>query len=365
MHEKQTIEDSVNSSVLSWDHNNGIDIHLSSGYGPALLWKVFEFRPRNDEYLNQLQYYHDHGTDRMIPTNNYSPPYGLLKIDTSDQTHLDDYLDQLLEPTYLLDFGWSFYEAESLADKRLFQAGLLDLMCKLYISTADAAVRMNLAQCFIIAYDHSQLRDLLKDILRMLLITYIMGHTLTISRDMVPAVIANVRHSRRPVNHQQKHTSPRLANRQLKFFFAILRNGIYNKLLKWQQATLHTAGKKDATWLPAFCVTLSFAMVLEEIQHTLFIQADASVTRGEMIREEANRIASNACERIDTKFKLLVGLFQCKYRDKNWGDNGSFGPGTPEVIDHASRVFLVEVREMIIERCESWTCVSARGSDSC
>lgn len=140
MHQKQTIEDSVASSVLAWDPNNGIDIYLSSGYGPPLLWKVFEFRPKNDEYLHQFQYYQDNDTDQMVRTVNYSPPYGLLKIDTSDETHLDGYLDQLLEPQHLWDFGWSYYEAESLSDERMFQAGVLDLMCKLYLSTTDVIV---------------------------------------------------------------------------------------------------------------------------------------------------------------------------------------------------------------------------------
>lgn len=179
-----------------------------------------------------------------------------------------------------------------------------------------------------------------------------MGHTLTISEETVPTVIANVRHSQKPSNYNQEYTSPRLANRQLKFFFAVLRSGIYEKLLKWQQQTLHTAGRKDQTWLPAFCVTLGFAMVLEEVQHTLFVQADANVARNGGNREDAETIASNACERIDDRFKLLIGLFQCKYRDKKWGDNGSFGPGTPEVNDFDSQVFLAEMREMMIERCE-------------
>lgn len=351
MHEKQTIEDSVASSVLAWDRDNGIDIYLSSGYGPPLLWKVYEFRPKSTEYLSQLQYRQDNNSDRMVRTTNYSPPYGLLKIDTSHDTLFDRYLDRLLEPQFLGDFGWTFYEAESVADD--FQAGVLALMCKLYLDTSDAAVSSDLMIWLIQFTDSAfQLKSLLNDILRMLLITYIMGHTLTIIEDTVPTVIGNIRHSPTPRNLNQRYTSPRLANRQLKFFFAVLRTTIYEKLLKWQQQTLHTAGKKDETWLRAFCVTLGFAMVLEEVQHTLYIQADASVARGDMTREAADQQASNACGRIDERFKLLVGLFQCKYRDKKWGDRGSFGPGTPEMRDPASRIFLRDLRETISESRE-------------
>lgn len=144
MHQKQTIEDSVASSVLAWDHHNGIDIYLSTGYGPPLRWKVFEFKPRTDEYLHQLQYYQDYDADKMACRLNYSPPYGLLKIDPSDDAQLDSYLETLLDPQLLWDFAWTYYEAECIADTNMFQAGVLDLMCTLYVKTNDRSVSLYL-----------------------------------------------------------------------------------------------------------------------------------------------------------------------------------------------------------------------------
>lgn len=143
MHQKQTIEDSVASNVMDWDRDSGIDIYLSSGYGPPLRWTVFEFKPRGDEYLHQLQFCQD-DKERMVRTDNYSPPYGLLKIDPSDDAHMETYLDQLLEPRFLVDLGWSYYESECLADDRMFQAGVLDLMCTLYLQTKDSEVRCSI-----------------------------------------------------------------------------------------------------------------------------------------------------------------------------------------------------------------------------
>lgn len=183
----------------------------------------------------------------------------------------------------------------------------------------------------------------------MMIITYIMGHTLTILEETLPSVLHSVKLSPRPTQ-AIRHTSPRLANRQLKFFFAILRNNIYEKILKWQQQTLHTSGKKEATWLPAFCAMLGFAMVLEEVQRTILIQADAKAAKQELSHDHANSEAYNACERIDDRFKLLVGLFQCKYRDKKWGENGSFGNGTPELRDSAARDFLRSLRNLLEEK---------------
>lgn len=91
-------------------------------------------------------------------------------------------------------------------------------------------------------------------------------------------------------------------------------------------------------------------MVLEEVQRTIQIQADAKAAKGELSPDQANTEAYNACERIDARFRLLVGLFQCKYRDKKWGANGSFGPETPEFKDQTSRNFLRQLRTLLEQK---------------
>jgi hypothetical protein len=185
----------------------------------------------------------------------------------------------------------------------------------------------------------------------MLIITYIMGHTLTIAEETLQSVISFIQHPYKPP-HLSRHTSPRLANRQLKFFFAVLRQQIYEDILKWQQATLHTSGLKEATWLSAFCVMLGLAMVLEEVQRTILIQADAKAQKRERTAEESQQEALNACQRIDERFKLLTGLFQCKYRDRKWTGTGSFGNGTPVLRNPEEVAFLQGVHELLVERRE-------------
>jgi hypothetical protein len=190
----------------------------------------------------------------------------------------------------------------------------------------------------------------------MLIITYIMGHTLTICEETLPSVLDAIKYSHK--GQTQPFTSPRLANRQLKFYFSVFRSNIYEKILKWQQQTLHTSGKKENTWLLSFCAMLGFAMVLEEVQRTIMIQADAKAVKNEATWEQASTEASNACERIDERFKLLVGLFQCKYRDKSWGDKGSFGNSTPRFSDASAHKFLRDVRELLEENSEYFATLS-------
>lgn len=98
---------------------------------------------------------------------------------------------------------------------------------------------------------------------------------------------------------------------------------------------------------------LGFAMVLEDVQRTIQLQAETAIQRGEQTHEYAFQQAGNACERIDARFKLLVGLFQCKYRDRKWGSKGSFGPGTPELREPVQREFCERLRGLVVERCKS------------
>ena len=186
----------------------------------------------------------------------------------------------------------------------------------------------------------------------MVIITYIMGHTLTITKETLPTVHKHLENRTKPAQLAFQ-TSPRLANRQLKFFFHVLRNQSYEEVLRWQQATFHMSGNKDSTWLPTFCVMLVLAMVLEEAQRTMQIQADAKWRKRECSYDEAQQEASNACERIDARFALLIGLFQCKYRDKKWIRGGSFGPQTPRLRDPVEHNFCSQLRELLEERRKS------------
>lgn len=65
MHQKQTIEDTVKDQVLDWDQQHPIDIYLTSGYGPPLRWKLYEFKPRTNDLLGQFQYLQDPSTSTL------------------------------------------------------------------------------------------------------------------------------------------------------------------------------------------------------------------------------------------------------------------------------------------------------------
>jgi hypothetical protein len=197
-----------------------------------------------------------------------------------------------------------------------------------------------------------QLRPILGKILRMLLVTYIMAHVLTIKRSTIEGVMRSMEHAEMPVDFQEiKHISPRLANLQFKCHFSRIRERLYVDLLNKFQAILSkfSGDAKESTWTRSFCLMLGFAMVLEEIQHTLYIQAHAS-----MIKDPAaEQRCIESCKRMDERFALLTHIHQTKYRSREkFTEGGSFGPGTPILQDAASHIFADKVRQLARSRCK-------------
>jgi hypothetical protein len=190
----------------------------------------------------------------------------------------------------------------------------------------------------------------------MLLVTYIMAHVLTIQRSTIEGVMRSMQYAELPEDVKAiKHISPRLANQQFKCHFSKIRARLYGDLLRECQKVLSRNAENitESTWIQSFCIMLGFAMVLEEIQHTLYIQSDASITKGATTRTQAERQCSDFCQRIDERFALLTGLHQSKYRSiKKFAGSGSFGPGTPDLKDDASRIFAYRVRQLAKSRCK-------------
>ena len=137
MHQRQSIEDDIKLHIDAWDEQNPIDVYFTCGYGPDLRWRLYEFLPKNEEFLYQLQYLQDPQTWLSRGYRKYSPPFGLLKLDQSDDRYFDAYLDQCMTAEWLADLGWTCFEEETQVDPDAFQACLLDMMCKLYLSTSD------------------------------------------------------------------------------------------------------------------------------------------------------------------------------------------------------------------------------------
>jgi hypothetical protein len=150
----------------------------------------------------------------------------------------------------------------------------------------------------------------------MQILSSIMEHPLTISSSTLTTTISQMQSHNNPSLYTS-WTSPFLANRQLKFYFAEMQTLQYNRTLNRLHQILRKAGDKNKLWMSSFVLMLGIASVLESCQHLLWIKADAKVSRNETSSVDAAWEARNHCAEMDEGFEFLNKLYHCKYRGKH------------------------------------------------
>jgi hypothetical protein len=149
-------------------------------------------------------------------------------------------------------------------------------------------------------------------------------------------------------------TSPRMANRQLKYFFARLQRTIQNTVLnKLQQ--IFKSSKGCDKWLAAFVAVLGMCMALEDQQKTIhLVMATRSTTEG-MDPRDAQGQADAACQEIDSRMLFVQQIFRWKYNRKHnplvnaehdWEKEAGFG-------DASSVCFVRQVAQLVRENSKS------------
>lgn len=168
-----------------------------------------------------------------------------------------------------------------------------------------------------------------------------MSHTLTIAEETKHASLQKLRSYPGPTSYVRKFTSPRMANRQLKYFFAKLQRNIFSTVLNRLQQIFKSSKGCDK-WLAAFVAVLGLCMVAEEQQKTVHqvmetrsrtdagvdgqgggggrvlsdAQQEAHRARSEWIGQVYREKAEEACREIDARAAFVNELFRWKYNRK-------------------------------------------------
>ncbi|KAG2165682.1 hypothetical protein JADG_005421 [Aureobasidium aubasidani] len=299
-HRREEIISFAKKSLRSWKTEAPIQVYLTSlGLG-HFAWDLHEFEPSSQDLLLQKRYKVGiSGTWQRIEKR--SPPLALKQVNFSQTQRLDDYVDNIVEQ-YLEDFQNQAYygEEDSCA---MFQSELLRALCSLYISLPEEE-------------DDKTLKGDVRQVIRLLVLTCIMDHPITIVATYQDTAISMMQSHNNPQVYGT-WTSPMLANRQLKYFFSEMQTQQYNKSLNRLHQILRKAGDKNKLWMSSFVLMLGIALVLEQCQHLLWIKADAKVARRESSSIDAEWEARSHCNEMDDGFEFLCKLYHCKYRGKH------------------------------------------------
>jgi hypothetical protein len=157
-------------------------------------------------------------------------------------------------------------------------------------------------------------------------------------------------------DYDYEYTSPRLVNRQMKYFFSALQRIIQNRLLcKLQE--IFNSSEGCSQWLAAFVVVVGIGMAFEDQQKTIQIVHITNCTENDIDPTIGQTGVDEACKNIDESYQIILCMFWCKYRrDVNplrdscceWDNQAGFD-------DASNRKVIQDIKKLVEEnRKISW-----------
>ncbi|KAH7062049.1 hypothetical protein B0J12DRAFT_564300 [Macrophomina phaseolina] len=286
LHKPKTLEEFVGKHTTGWT-NIRIRLKLIPGRGlPAMICEAYEFIPQTHESARQFQYFKDHKTGLSQRREKPSPPLGMMQIEQEDIKRYSKYLDDIVEHHFR-----AFAQMYCSDDEYDFQLRLLEFIRDLKPESKDE-------------------KQLLHEVRRLIVVTYIMGHTLVLEEANRAQVLPRLRYDRRSASDYGPYCSPRVVNRQLKYLFCDLHKTTMHEVYKRLQQMLKKSTQwPPAKWTAAFCAMLGLAMVHEDTQKTIQLVMDHKTVSEGMDDRLAREGARRACEAIDVKFSFVMALF--------------------------------------------------------
>jgi hypothetical protein len=348
IHDRQTLRSFCQAQIGQF-HESPIVIKLSIGWGPPIICTVYEFTPTSLELGQQAQYITNPSTGRSERIIKRSPPLALFHVQDADARSHEKYMDNVIQQ-HLAALPLKFFQEE----KDDFSERLLQLMVDYFKDETDGKVsaKMRLSKAFERLSADSRLAQhhhLLGQIMRLILITYMMGRTLTFTRETQDSLLEwlTQRH-RLPMAHDM-FISPRMANRQLKYLFSLLHREYLTNLLNKLQQILHSSNVRGH-WMPAFLCLLGLAIAQEDMQRTVYIIMDDRWRRGEEVAEQATHAANAAVASIDEKFHFLCSLFYSKFNKSLNPVRDSGYEHMPKWIGDKETEFVRKVKGLVDEK---------------
>lgn len=327
IHEDSHLTHFVSQFIHQWG-NQEIIVYMTCEQKtmPRIPVKVYEFAPRGEELLVQIQYQTDPVTQKRFVQKKRSPALGMVHINHNEEKKYDKYLNDIVD-NHLDAFGdicWA-------EDDNDFSPRLFKLMTRVKPKSDDEA-------------------KLLREVFRLIVCTYIMSHTISIADESKEQTFAKMHAYTDPATYMQNFTSPRMTSRQLKYFFARLQRSTLALVLnKLQQ--IFKSSKGCDKWLAAFVAVVGMAMAHEDQQKTIHqVMATRAVTEG-LDPRDAQAQADIANREVDQRMNFVSQIFRWKYNrkcnplrdcDQDWEKEAGFG-------DESSVTFVRSVAQLVKE----------------
>ncbi|OAG00542.1 uncharacterized protein CC84DRAFT_1168635 [Paraphaeosphaeria sporulosa] len=330
IHEDSHLTHFVTQFIHQWG-NQEINVYMTCEQRtmPRMQVKVYEFQPRGEELLVQLQYQTNPQTQERYTIRKRSPALGMVHINHNEEKKYDKYLNDIVD-NHLDAFGdicWA-------EDDNDFSPRLFKLMTRVKPKSEDEA-------------------KLLREVFRLIVCTYIMSHTITMAEETKNQTLSKMHSYTDPSAYVQNYTSPRMTARQLKYFFARLQRSTLAAVLNKLQQIFKSSRGCDK-WLAAFVAVVGMAMAAEDQQKTTHQVMDTRAVTERLDPRDAQAQADIANRDVDQRMNFVSQIFRWKYNRKcnplrdceqDWEKEAGFG-------DETSVTFVRSVAQLVKENID-------------
>ncbi|KAL8810912.1 MAG: hypothetical protein Q9200_002214 [Gallowayella weberi] len=146
--------------------------------------------------------------------------------------------------------------------------------------------------------------------LKLVVLTYIMTHSLTLVEDTKDTVYEQLWNP--PGEKFGHHTCARLVNKQFKFLLSPLHRDLLKNVLNKVQQNLRSSDKKKVFWAPLFACMVILAMTIETLQVSVRCKEQTDKQEGTI--DQDDKTADKAIAEMDDRYDFLKNLFHQGYR---------------------------------------------------
>ncbi|KAF2876241.1 hypothetical protein BDV95DRAFT_219797 [Massariosphaeria phaeospora] len=329
MHEDAHLTHFVSQHIHQWG-NTEISLYITCGARmPRMQVKVYEFLPKGTELLYQIQYKTNPATRARYQVRKNSPALGMVHINHNEEKKYDKYINDIVD-NHIDAFGRLCW----MEDDNDFQQKLFKLLTRVKPKNDNEA-------------------KLLHEVFRLIVVTFIMSHTLTIAEDTKLQSLSMMHSFAGADAYTTNFTSPRMTNRQLKYFFSRLHRQILTAVLNTLQQIFKSSKGCDK-WLAAFVAVVGMCMAHEDQQKTIHLVMQTRSTTEGFDARDAQARADIACREIDARMGFIGMIFRWKYNRKcnplrepelDWEKEAGFG-------DESSVMFVRQVAQLVKENTD-------------
>lgn len=267
--------------------DNYMTVYLTWGYFRSIKCDVTEIESKGPSLLFQNQYRLNLETNQYDLVSVPSPPLGMVLMFVNGwRTKLDMYLEELLQTSFR-GFPKVCFRGDACRVERDF---LLPIFEYHQAASGKAQKLVHLS-------------------LKLVVVTHIMTHSMTLVESTKDAVYDQLRNP--PRDRYPTQTSPRWLNKQFKFLLCALHQAILREFLGQIQELLRRANKKDA-WAALFASMTVLAMTTESLQ--VSVRGKDETDKGEGIVRKDDNTANEAIEVMEERFEFLKNLFHQAHR---------------------------------------------------